>query len=45
MKWKIRVVSGPAADRIDARQAQAIMEALRWTQRHARQLRAARPEL
>jgi hypothetical protein len=43
VRWKIRVVSGPEAARYDARQAQAIMEALRWTHRHSRQLRAARP--
>ena len=43
VRWKIRVVSGPEAARYDARQAQAIMEALRWTHRHQRQLRAARP--
>ena len=44
VRWKIRVVDGPAAARYDARQAQAIMEALRWTHRHSRQLRAARPD-
>jgi hypothetical protein len=43
VRWKIRVVDGPAAARYDARQAQAILEALRWTARHQRQLRAARP--
>jgi hypothetical protein len=43
VRWKIRVAGGPAAARYDARQAQAIMEALRWTHRHSRQLRAARP--
>jgi hypothetical protein len=43
VRWKIRVVSGPEAARYDARQAEAIMEALRWTARHQRQLRAARP--
>jgi len=43
VRWKIRVVDGPAAARYDARQAQAIMEALRWTHRHSRQLRTARP--
>jgi hypothetical protein len=43
VKWKIRVIAGPAAARVDARQAQAITEALRWTQRHSRQLRAQRP--
>jgi hypothetical protein len=43
VRWKIRVIDGPAAARYDARQAQAILEALRWTARHQRQLRAARP--
>jgi hypothetical protein len=43
VRWKIRVVSGPAAARWDARQAEAILEALRWTARHQRQLRSARP--
>lgn len=43
VRWKIRVAGGPAAARYDARQAQAILEALRWTARHQRQLRAARP--
>jgi hypothetical protein len=43
VRWKIRVVDGPAATRYDARQAQAIMEALRWTARHQHQLRTARP--
>jgi len=41
VRWKIRVVDGPAAARWDARQAEAILEALRWTARHQRQLRAA----
>jgi hypothetical protein len=45
VRWKIRVVTGPEAARYDARQAEAIMEALRWTARHQRQLRAARPGL
>ena len=44
VRWKIRVVDGPAAARYDARQAEAIMEALRWTARHQRQLRAARQD-
>jgi hypothetical protein len=43
VRWKIRVIDGPAAARYDTRQAQAIMEALRWTHRHHHQLRAARP--
>jgi hypothetical protein len=43
VRWKIRVVAGPEAARYDARQAQAIMEALRWAHRHQRQLLAARP--
>jgi hypothetical protein len=41
VRWKIRVVDGPPAARWDARQAEAILEALRWTARHQRQLRAA----
>jgi hypothetical protein len=41
VRWKIRVIDGPAAARWDARQAEAILEALRWTARHQRQLRAA----
>jgi hypothetical protein len=43
VRWKIRVVDGPAAARYDARQAEAILEALRWTHRHQRQLRTTRP--
>jgi hypothetical protein len=42
-RWKIRVIDGPATAHYDARQAQALLEALRWTARHQRQLRAARP--
>jgi hypothetical protein len=45
VRWKIRVVDGPAAARYDARQAEAILEALRWTARHQRQLRAAQTPL
>lgn len=44
VKWKIRVVDGPAAARWDARQTAAIMEALQWTHRHRDQLRKARPD-
>jgi hypothetical protein len=44
VRWKWRVTEGPAAARYDARQAEAIMEALRWTARHQRQLRAAQEE-
>ena len=44
VRWKIRVIDGPAAARWDARQAEAILEALRWTARHQRQLRAAPPQ-
>jgi hypothetical protein len=44
VRWKWRVIEGPAAARYDARQAEAIMEALRWTARHQRQLRAAQEE-
>jgi hypothetical protein len=44
VRWKWRVIDSPAAARYDTRQAEAIMEALRWTARHQRQLRAARQE-
>jgi hypothetical protein len=40
VRWKIRVAGDPAATRYDTRQAEAILEALRWTHRHSRQLRA-----
>ena len=38
VRWKIRVVDGPAAARYDARQAKAIMEALEWIDTHPRRL-------
>ena len=36
VRWKIRVVTGPAAVRYDARQNQAIRELLQWASRHQR---------
>ncbi len=40
VKWKIRVVTGPKATRLDTRQAQAIKELLQWaTQYFQRQAR------
>ena len=41
VRWKVRVVTGPQAARYDARQAEAIREALTWAVRHQRQLRSA----
>ena len=34
VRWKIRVVSGPDAARLDARQAEAIRELLLWAHRY-----------
>jgi len=34
IKWTVRVVSGPEAAQADARQAEAIREALEWIRRH-----------
>jgi len=34
VKWTVRVVSGPEAAQVDARQAEAIREALEWIRRH-----------
>jgi hypothetical protein len=34
VRWKIRVVTGPEAARLDARQADAIRELLSWARRH-----------
>jgi hypothetical protein len=34
VKWTVRVISGPAAARWDARQAEAIREALEWIRKH-----------
>jgi hypothetical protein len=34
VRWKFRVVTGPEAARVDARQAQTIKEALIWVARH-----------
>src|SRR6266568_2489468 len=36
VRVKIRVVTGPEATRLDARQAEAILELLRWAHRHSR---------
>ena len=38
VRWKFRVVTGPEAARVDARQADAIKEALLWVHRHRPQL-------
>jgi hypothetical protein len=37
VRWKVRVVTGPAAARYDARQNQAIRELLQWASRHQHQ--------
>ena len=34
VKWTVRVVAGPEAAAVDARQAEAIREALEWIRRH-----------
>jgi hypothetical protein len=34
VRWKIRVVTGPDAARLDARQAEAIRELLLWARRY-----------
>ena len=34
VRWKIRVITGPAAARYDARLNQAITELLQWATRH-----------
>jgi hypothetical protein len=39
VRYKIRVITGPEAARYDTRQADAILELLRWTHRHQHQLR------
>jgi len=38
VRWKIRVATGGEAARVDARQAEAIKEALTWVARHLPQL-------
>jgi hypothetical protein len=38
VRWKIRVANGPEAARVDARQAEAIREALVWVHRHLPEL-------
>jgi hypothetical protein len=40
VRWKVRVVTGPHAARYDARQAEAIREALTWAVKHQHQLRS-----
>ena len=42
VRWKVRVVTGPQAARCDARQAEAIREALTWAARHQHQLHSPR---
>ena len=34
VKWSVRVVSGPDAAAVDARQAEVIREILQWAHRH-----------
>ncbi len=34
VRWKVRVLTGPAAARYDARQNQAIRELLTWARQH-----------
>jgi hypothetical protein len=41
VRWKIRVAAGPEARRAEARQADAIREALTWLRKHP-QARTAR---
>jgi hypothetical protein len=41
VRFKVRVVTGPQAARYDARQAEAIREALTWAVKHQDQLRSA----
>jgi hypothetical protein len=36
VRWKVRVVTGPAAARYDARQNEAIRELLQWACQHQR---------
>ena len=43
VKWKIRVVTGPEAARLDARQAAAIRELLIWATQQQRRLTPAEP--
>jgi hypothetical protein len=40
VRWKIRVVTGPAAARYDTRQNAAIMELLQWATRQHHQTRS-----
>jgi hypothetical protein len=41
VRWKFKVVTGPEATHVDARQAEAIMELLRWASRHRPQAGAS----
>jgi hypothetical protein len=34
VRWKVRVITGPEADRHEARLAEALREALIWAQQH-----------
>ena len=34
VRWKVRVATGPEAQRLEARQAEAIREALVWLRKH-----------
>jgi hypothetical protein len=34
VKWTVRVITGPGAARWDARQAEALREALEWIRKH-----------
>ena len=40
VRWKVRVVTGPEAAWLDARQAEAIRELLTWARRHPPQPRS-----
>ena len=39
VRWKIRVATGPEADRWDARQTEAIKELLVWARQHVSRAR------
>jgi hypothetical protein len=39
VRYKIKIVTGPRAGEIDARQAQVIREVLEWSRQHRQQLR------
>ena len=40
VRWKIRVANGPEAARAEARQAEAIREALTWLRKHPQAITA-----